>query len=136
MSLKSALQYCQKAYFRTLKCYKAYSGRGSAPYPDGDLTTPPTPPVVLYDACGVDCTSFACAKVKNFPTSSVNFCLTFLNSCIRPCEVFSLRFFILLSCKIKTCYKKITCDRIETRYEHVSMISMTIEIVLCILNVN
>ena len=28
------------------------------------------------------------------------------------------------------------CDRIETRYEHVSMISMTVEIVLCILNVN
>ena len=28
MSLKSALKYCQKAYFRTLKCYKAYSGRG------------------------------------------------------------------------------------------------------------
>ena len=45
------------------------------------------------------------------------------------CEVFSLRFFV------KTCYKNITCDNIETHYEHVSMNSMTIEIVLCILNV-
>ena len=51
----------------------------------------------------------------------------------RLCETFSLRFVILFSIRQnKNCYKKIV---IETRYEHVSMISMinkqTIEMMYC-----